>query len=67
MDQYFHVLPGMQDEAAAMLDGILNLSKCKKGFGRNWYEGSAKERHKEHVHPRKRRVREEVRKFVYQH
>jgi 5-methylcytosine-specific restriction endonuclease McrA len=41
--------------------------ECQKGFRRNWYEGSAKEKHKENVHARKRIVREEAREFVYQY
>ena len=38
--------------------------ECQKPFRRNWYEGSAKERHKENVHARKKLVREEARAFV---
>jgi hypothetical protein len=41
--------------------------ECQKPFRKNWYEGSAKERHKENVHARKRQVREEAREYVYQY
>jgi hypothetical protein len=41
--------------------------ECQKPFRRQWYESSAKERHLENVHARKRRVREEAREFVYQY
>lgn len=37
---------------------------CQQEQRRSWYEGSAKERHKENVHARKRRVRDEAREYV---
>ena len=41
--------------------------ECQKAFRKNWYEGSAKERHKENVHARKRQVRELAREYVFQY
>jgi len=41
--------------------------ECQKPFRRQWYAGSAKERHLENVKERKKRVREEAREFVYQY
>lgn len=38
--------------------------ECQKEFRKNWYEGSAKERHKENVHARKREVRDLARDYV---
>ena len=39
--------------------------ECQKPFRKNWYEGSAKEKHLENVHERKRRVRDEAREYVW--
>jgi hypothetical protein len=41
--------------------------ECQKGFRKNWYEGSAKEKHLENVKARKLRVRDEAREYVYQY
>jgi hypothetical protein len=41
--------------------------ECQKEFRKDWYEGSAKEKHLENVHARKRRVRDEAREFVWQY
>ena len=41
--------------------------ECQRYFSRNWYEGSAKERHKENVHRRKKEVREIAQEFIYQY
>jgi len=38
--------------------------ECQKPFRKSWYEGSAKARHLENVHARKRRVRNEARAYV---
>ena len=38
--------------------------ECQKPFRKNWYEGSAKERHLENVQARKKVVREQARSFV---
>jgi hypothetical protein len=39
--------------------------ECQKPFRRNWYQGSAKEKHLENVHERKKIVREMARELVY--
>jgi len=39
--------------------------ECQKPQRRKWYEGSAKEKHLENVHERKRRVRDEAREWVW--
>jgi hypothetical protein len=41
--------------------------ECQRRFRRNWYEGSAKDRHLQNVKERKIRVREEAKEFVYQY
>jgi hypothetical protein len=39
--------------------------ECQKPFRKQWYEGSAKEKHLENVHARKKRVRDEAREWVW--
>lgn len=39
--------------------------ECHKTFRKNWYEGSAKEKHLENVRSRKHEVRDEARQFVF--
>lgn len=39
--------------------------ECQKPFRRQWYEGSAKEKHLENVRERKIRVRDEAREYVW--
>jgi hypothetical protein len=38
--------------------------ECQKSFRKQWYEGSAKEKHRENVHARQRRVRDAARFHV---